>query len=307
MANQYLSLLDLAKRKDGSAITGLIEENTDSAPEWGIVPVRSIAGTTYRTNIRKSLPSVEFRRANEGVETTKSEYAQDIVQTFIVDSQLEVDKAVLEADEDGGAGLLADEASGVMRALMLLVGSQFYYGTSHDADGFQGLENYVDASMVLDAGGTTADTGSSVYGVRFGRQGVSFIAGRHSSMTMGRWREQQVDRNGKKLTAYVNNLQGWLGLAFGHTKSVSRIKDITADNGKTMTDDLGATLLAQCPVGMKPERWFMSPRSLEQLRNSRQAIGSVAYAGGAVAPRPTEMHGIPITETDSIVDTEALS
>jgi hypothetical protein len=108
MANQYLSLLDLAKRKGGSAITGLIEENTNSAPEWGTVPVRTISGTTYRTNIRKALPSVEFRKANEGVETTKSEYAQDIVQTFIIDSQLEVDKAVLEADEDGGASLLTD-------------------------------------------------------------------------------------------------------------------------------------------------------------------------------------------------------
>lgn len=308
MANKYLSMLDLAKRQGGNAVVGLIEENTDAAPEFSRVPVMTIDGTTYKTNIRKELPAVQFRKANAGVETSKSEYAQDIVQTFIIDSQLEVDKAVVEADEMGmgASGILADEASGVMRALMLYIGSQFYYGESHDEDGFQGLQNFVDSSMVLDATGSTASTGSSVYGVRFGRQGVNFVAGKNSSLKLGRWTQQQITRDNKKLTALVNNLQGWMGLAFGHTKSVGRIYNLTAQTGKGMTDDLGATLLSKYPVGMKPEVWFMNPRSLEQLRKSRQAIGSASYAQGAVAPRPTEMHGIPIIETDSIVSTETI-
>ncbi len=306
--NKFITLLDLAKRQGASAVAGLIEENTDAAPEFSRVPVRTISGTTYKTNVRKELPAVQFRKANAGVETSKSEYAQDIVQTFIIDSQLEVDKAVVQADEEGqgAAGILADEAAGVMRSLMLMIGTQFYYGESADEDGFQGLENAVDSSMVLDATGSTAATGSSCYGVRFGRQGVSFIAGKGSSLKLGRWREQQITRDGKKLTALVNNLQGWMGLAFGHTKSVCRINNLTAQAGKGMTDDLAATMLSKCPVGMKPEVFFMSPRSLEQLRKSRQAIGSASYSQGAVAPRPTELHGIPIVETDSIVNTEAI-
>jgi len=309
MANKYLTLLDLAKRQGGSAVVGLIEENTDAAPEFTRVPVRTINGTTYKTNIRKELPAVQFRKANEGVETSKSEYAQDIVQTFIIDSQLEVDTAVVEADEEGMgmAGILADEASGVMRSLMLYIGSQFYYGTDQDEDGFQGLESFVHEDLVLDAEGTTSSTGSSVYGVRFGRQGVNFVAGKKSSMKLGRWNQQQITRNNKKLTALVNNLQGWLGLAHGHEKSVGRIYNLTEDTGKGMTDDLAATLLAKFPVGMKPEVFFMTPRSLEQLRKSRQAIGSASYAQGAVAPRPTEMHGIPIMETDSLVNTESIA
>jgi hypothetical protein len=301
-------MLDLAKRQGASAVVGLIEENTDAAPEFARVPVRTINGTTYKTNIRKELPAVQFRKANEGVETSKSEYAQDIVQTYIIDSQLEVDKAIVEADEEGqgAAGILADEASGVMRSLMLMVGTQFYYGEDADEDGFQGLANFVDDSMILDATGSTADTGSSCYGVRFGKQGVSFIAGKKSSLRLGKWTQQQITRDSKKLTALVNNLQGWLGLAFGHTKSVGQIYNLTAQTDKGMTDDRAATLLAQYPVGMKPEVWFMTPRSLEQLRKSRSSVGSVAYAGGAVAPRPTEMHGIPIVETDSLVNTEAI-
>jgi len=311
MANKYLTMLDLAKRTGGSAVVGLIEENANVAPEFNIVPVRSIAGTTFRTNVRKSLPATQFRNVNEGTETVKSEYAQELSQTFVIDDQLEVDTAVVEAeDPEGRPGILADEASGVMQSVMLHVGSQFYYGTANDTKGFQGVENFVDSSMIVDAGGTSASTGSSVYGVSFGRQGVNFIAGNKSSLRLGRWQKQQITRSSKKLMAWVNNLQGWIGLTFGHVKSVGRIKDCTEDSGKGFTDLLTGKLLEKFPTGMTPDVLFCTRRSRRQLHESRYATSNASTTGiGTVSapPLPSESLGVRLVTTDSLVDTEALT
>jgi hypothetical protein len=51
---------------------------------------------------------------------------------------------------------------------MLKAGSQFYYGsgsTLGDAKGYPGASQFVDSSLLIDAGGTTSATGSSVYAV----------------------------------------------------------------------------------------------------------------------------------------------
>jgi hypothetical protein len=315
MASKYLTMLDLARRRGSDAVVGLIEENQNQAPEFNVVPVRPIDGTTFLATTRVGLPAVQFRKVNEGVPTSKSEYAQKLSQCFFLDAQLEVDTAIIEADEMGlgTAGILADEAQGVSLALMLLVGTQFYYGQSNDANGFQGLVNFVDSSMVVNASGTTAATGSSVYGVKFGHKHVEFVAGRKSSLTMGRWREQQIQRpdpitgEQKKLTALVNNLQGWLGLAIGHVKSVGQIYNLTEDAGHGWTDALTARMLEKFPAGMAPDRLFATRRSIRQLQESRSAVSQQTYGAGAVAPYPTESMGIPIVPTDSILNTEVIA
>jgi hypothetical protein len=315
MASKYLTMLDLARRRGSDAVVGLIEENQSQAPEYNTIPVRPITGTSFLATTRVGLPAVQFRKVNEGVPTSKSEYAQKLTQAFFLDSQLEVDTAIIEADEMGlgTAGILSDEASGVMLALMLLVGKQFYYGQSNDANGFQGLVNFVDTSMVVNAGGTTASTGSSVFAVKVGHKFLEFIAGRNSSMQMGKWRVQQISRpdpitaEQKKLTAMVNNLQGWLGLSIGHVKSVGQIYNLTNDSGKGWTDALTAALLQKFPAGMRPDFLFATPRSIGQLQTARSALGQVAYGGGAIAPYPTESMGVPIVPTDSILNTEAIA
>ena len=306
-------MLDLAKR---SGVVGpLIEENKDVAPEFIRVPVKArIAGTQFKTKVRKSLPSVGFRNLNEGSETVKSEYAQELAQCHVIDPQIEVDEAILAADDlgQGAGGILADEASGVMQAIMLHVGRQFYYGSSNDAKGFSGCESFVDSTMVTDATGSTATTGSSVYGVKFGRQGVGYILGGGTLLKMNTWARQQITRNNaitgdpEKLMAFVNNLMGWIGLDFGHTKAISRIYNLTAQSGKGLTDDLASDDREKWPVGMKPDVYFATKRSVAQLQRSRTALGQVAYAGGAIAPWPTEMNGIPIIETDSLDNTETI-
>src|SRR5678815_1134325 len=110
MAYAYLTMLDLAKINGSDAAVGLIEENIDIAPELSIFPARTIKGTSFKTLMRTALPATQFRNVNEGVEPTKSTYANKLVETAYLDGQLEMDVAAASADEQGTAHALGLEA-----------------------------------------------------------------------------------------------------------------------------------------------------------------------------------------------------
>lgn len=315
MAYSYLTMLDIAKLNGSDMTTGLIEENLNSAPELSVIPARTIAGTSYKTLIRTSYPTVQFRAANEGTEPSKSLYGNRTVECFILDAQLEMDKAVADADEQGPEHCLALEADGAAKSALLEIGSQIWYGTTVDAKGFPGASEIVDSSLVSDAGGTTASTGSSVYGLKLGPKYCELVFGRGSVLSLGDWRVQTITRSSKELDAYKNSLLGWVGMQWVNKQAVGRIKDITEDSGKGCTDALIAAWLAKFPVGMKPDRLFMTRRSAAQLQISRSVTifaDSASRSNGRAtmtisAPEPIESNGIPITVTDSLLNTEALS
>lgn len=306
MANA--NLLDIAKLNGSDAVVGLIEENLTYAPELAVFPARTIRGTSYKTAIRTSYPSVGFRAANEGVAGGKSDYINKLVECFILSANVTVDKAVASAYEDGADAFKALEASGVMKQALIELGSQIFYGVSVDAKGFPGLQSTVDAALTLDAGGTTAATGSSVYGVKFGPQHVQLVFGSGVGFQMAPWSDQTISN----VASHVSDLTSWVGLQAVNKNAVLRLKDATADNGKGVTDAKLAELLSLAPVGMRPDYWFMSRRSAFQLQSSRSSTvngtGSKSSSGAEVfAPLPTESNGVPIVITDSLVDTEVLS
>jgi hypothetical protein len=128
---------------------------------------------------------------------------------------------------------------------------------------------------------------------------------------MGEWRKQTITRSSKEMTAYKNSLEGWVGAAFYSKYAVGRIKKLTTDSGKGLTDSLLAQLFAAFPVGVKPTHLFMSRRSRQQLQISRtvtlQGSGTSRPNQATVAPIPTEYDGVPIIATDSILNTETLA
>lgn len=328
------TLLDIAMLNGNDPVVGLIEENLTFAPELSVVPARTVRGTSYRTVSRDTYPGVGFRAANGGVTYTKSTFLNRLHECFIFSGNCRVDVAVANAHEDGPGALQAVEASGVMKQALIDIGSQFFYGVSADALGFPGLKAFHDAfstelearstgsSIVIDAGGTTASTGSSVYGVKFGDQGLQFIFGNNSAITLGDWFQQMVNDGtaGQDYLAFCASMNAWIGLQAANPYCIGRLKDATADSGKGVTDSLLEDLLALYPVGYKPDVWFMSRRSRRQLQKSRSVVvtsgvpqvtgksGPLLGTGQDVsAPLPVEACGIPIVVTDSITNVEALS
>lgn len=300
------TLLDIAKANGSDAAVGLIEEVLPSVPEVRLIPARTIKGLSFKTLVRTALPTAGFRSANEGVAATVSTWENRQFSCFPLNPRWECDKAVADAHEDGAEAYIAMEAVGLTLAAFVTMGKQLYYGpgTGGDAKGFPGLIQQHDSSMVVDATGTTASTGSSVWAVKFGPKDVQFVYGAGGELKVDDPIVQRVtDVLGNPYTAYCQELLAWAGLQVGSINSVGRIKKLTADSGKGLTDALVAQLLAKFPVGFKPDVLFMSRRSLMQLQSSRTAT----TPDGTPAPIPTSSHGVPIEATDCILDTEALT
>jgi len=301
-----LTLLDIAKMNNSDPLVGLIEEAAGAHPELRIGSARTIKGTHYKRLVRTALPNDGFRAANEGKVATKSTYVNRLVECFIVDASFDIDKAVAEAHEDGADAAVSLEASGHMAGALASVCKQFYYGTASGATGapvgFQGLLDFVDSTMVVDALGDGGATCSSVWAVKFGAKDVSFVFGRNGEFSEGELLAQQVvDAANQKYWALCQEIQGWLGLQVGSKNSIGRIKNLDTESDEVLTDVLLAQLLAKFPVGARPDVFLMSRRSLAQLQNSRTATN----ATGAPAPIPSEAFLVRIEATDSILDTEA--
>jgi hypothetical protein len=315
------TLLDIVKRNGSDSIVGLIDETTRVVPELsgihpdtgkalpGVADARTIKGINYKTLIRTALPVVGFRDVNQGIPRTQSTYENRLVETFLMNPRWGVDKALADMCEDGWQALMADEAFAHIEAANQQLGRQFYYGTntafSGALKGFAGLLNSYDATnMVVDAGGTTDSTASSVWAVRFGPQRVQWVWGGNGMLEPSEVSERNMrDADGNEFTGLHQELLARPGLQVSSTRFVARIKKLTEDAGKGLTDALMNRLLEKFPVGVRPDVIFMSKRSRRQLRNSRTAVN----VDGREAAQPMDFDGIPIVPTESLLDTETLA
>lgn len=313
----YPTLLDIAKLSGIDAVVGLVEEVINFYPELSgrsdtgvalpnVGASRTIKGTQYKTLIRTAIPTVGFRNANEGSTAQKSTYENRLVETFIMNPIWKCDKAVADANEDGAEAFIALEASAIMQGAMKALAEQFYYGRAKDAKGHPGIIDSVDSSMVIDAGGTTDNTASSVWAVKFGPKDVQWVYGQNGSLDLSPARIESIvdpNDNTKSFTGYVQELFAYPGVQCLSKYSVGRIKKLTQDSGKGLTDALLYSLINAFPSGVRPDVIFMTRRSREQWRKSRTATN----ATGAPAPIPTEFEGIPVAATDALSNTEALA
>lgn len=312
-----LTLLDVAKLNGNDRIVGLIEENLDSAPEISRFPARQIRGTSYYTVKRTGFPAVAFRSANEGVAPSKSTFAKSLVECYILASQVEVDKAVALAYEDGMAALEMIEANGVMKQALIELGNQIWYGVSTDAKGFPGIKAAVafGSTIFLNSGGSDATVQTSVYFVKYGNQDVSLITGNGTTFNLGEFRDQTLyDASNNAYDGRTAGLTAWSGLQIGNVNCVGRIGNVGADTetNDTLTDAKIAQLLQKFPVGYRPDEIWMNRRSLSQLQRSRTVvINATGQARGGsnvenIPDIPNNAFGIPIGVTDSILSTDAV-
>lgn len=308
MPNAFPTLLDVVKLNAGDDLVGLISETEKACPEVIVVPARTIKGINFPTTVRVQLPAVGFRDANDGVDSTVARYENRLVETFIFNPIWKCDKAVADGYEDGPQAYIAVEAGAIMEGSFQTLSTQFYYGASlgGHAKGHVGLMDMYDKTkMEVDAGGTTGSTGSSVWLVRYGPKHVEWVWGNgKDAFAMDDPRIGTiVGQNSKELTGYIQELLARPGVKVGSLKSIARIKKLTADAGKGLTDDLIYEALAKFPAGVRPDAMFMTTRSQEQLRKSRTATN----ATGAPAPIPEEVANVPILVTDGITNTESLT
>jgi len=314
-----LTMLDIIKQNGADPVTGLIDETVLAHPEITAIAARTIKGEKYKTMVRTALPVTGFRSANQGMDLNSSKYEEREVETFIYNAPIQADKAVADKSEDGATAFIAREAKGVLESCFQTLARCFYYGRNAtyggDAKAYAGLLDFYDpVNYVVDAGGTSANTGTSVWAIKTDPEHVQWVMGVDGQFQLSDLMLQRVvDGNNKPYMAYYQELLSYPGVQHGSVRGVSRIKKITNDAGHTLNDNLLAQLIALHPLSDQPTFILMNRRARAQLQQSRtvtlfgNSSNQVSGAIANVAPVPTEYNGIPILTTDAISNVESLT
>ncbi len=308
MANDFLTIADcIADALDLSDIE--VTDLSNAAPFVTALPVNySSNGEVHKYTKETAAPVVGFRAEYAGRDFSHSGDTLVTITLKILDFSFAVDVAVADRWKKGGpTALIAREGLRHLRAALFAFEKQVLNGTVGGAGGgFVGLANVLllaDTAHVVNATGSTANTGSSVYLVRMGEEAVSGVLIEDSPVEFKETIIQNfVDGDGKNYPAYYTPASAWCGLQIGGAHDVVRICNLTAQAGKGLTDDLIYDALELFPGERKPTHIVMGRRSLKQLRKSRTATN----ATGTPAPLPTEVEGIPIIKTEAMTATEAI-
>lgn len=323
IGNTNLTLLDLMKRTDPSGapaqLVELISQQNailkDAVWREGNLP------TGERVSSRTGLPAIGYRKFNEGVLASKSrtdnwdESVAMMEGMSVVDCEL----AKLNGNE---AAYRSTEESGFVQSLSNEVESGFFYAsTKATPEKFLGLSPRFDSTtapggkqiILHDTGAAGADS-TSIWLVRWGEDSVYAIYPKGSTggltphdMGVQLW----DDGTGKKFRAYVTNWSWKIGLVVRDWRQVVRIANIDATTlvgtGSALITSMikavhkiqnrnGGRLAWYCNRSMGT---YLHLQALDSTRNSTLSIRDIA--GEMV----TTLLGIPIRETDAIIDTES--
>jgi hypothetical protein len=310
MSDTLLSLAQLVTINDSRNADINVSDILNKSPVLNALAADSAKETTYYYTKYTTAPVAGFRTINDGTEITASADTQISVALKLLSCNVRVDKALADHYNKGGAeAYLRMETARALQQAMFIAERQFFYGTVSPGSsaGFSGLANQTDLdgktdAMVVDAGGSTSITGSSVFAIRTANDASGIVLGYGGNISIGNAFETYLSGTTGSFPAYGVPVEAYMGARRGGTYDVARLCNLTADSGKTLTDAKIADLLALFPAGQMPTFLAMNRRSLKQLQASRTATNST----GAPAPFPTEAFGIPIILTDAIVSTEAL-
>jgi len=310
MANDFLTVADMVA--DAYDLSGLeTSEVRAAAPVIAALPaIPASNGTMHKQSVMTQLPVTGFRTENAGRDFDHSVDRIDTVDLKILDWSWAVDKAVADSSRLAGGReqYIAREGMRHIRSAMWKLEQQWIYGTANDAAGFNGLTDSLNLNaladdMVVDAGGTTASTASSVFLIRRNSAECGLVYKGDGAVELGQTVVQNfIDGSSKNYPAYYTPGCGWFAGFFGSLYSVARIVNLTEDSGKGLTDDLIYQALERFPAGHAPDMMIMNRRSQFQLRASRTATN----ATGAPSPIVDSVAGVPILTTDAVISTEAL-
>lgn len=297
------TLLDAIKFHAPEEMQEIISEVAQLTPEVGVLPLRDIPTTTYQTLVRTANPVASFRRVGEGVPESKASFAPKVFQTFPLDHQVALDRALKDSHgETGFAQLMVEHMSGALEAALQTSCTQIYYGDPNSDKGFPGLlaQYAADAAHEVDATGTADKYSVWMINATLGHCSLISGGGRKALFEQGPWELKDLkDIAGNTYQGFASWLYGNVGFELKNKHAALRGKNLSfSQAGKGLTDEiLNAMWTKTIRNGNRPTAIFMPPEAVEQLQNSRTATTET----GVKAPRPTSFNNIPIYETSSIV------
>tara|TARA_R110000851_G_scaffold287513_1_gene441504 strand:- start:11743 stop:12735 length:993 start_codon:yes stop_codon:yes gene_type:complete len=324
LTDQYLTLLDMAKRTDPqgkiATVVEMLSQTNEILDDIGFKNGNLEVG--HRTTIRTGLPKPTWRRFNEGVQPTKSKTAQVTFATGNMEMYTMVDKDLAELNGDVRAVMLSEDMA-TMEAMGQELATTIFYGSEgSNAASFNGLASYYDdmneesGKNIVDAGGTGADN-ASIFLVGWAPNTIYGIVPKNSeagmrSNYMGEVTHQEAD--GGKRQVYQGHHKLEAGLAVEDWRYGVRIANIDRSDliaGNANAADLPslihtATIRMQSMMGVTPVL-YMDRTVQEYLEKqvATQLSGSTLSYEDVGGRRTPMFKGIPIRRVDTLAVDEA--
>jgi len=326
IGNKFVDLIDIYKQQDGHGnFVPVIEILTKMNPILDdAIAVECNKGTTHLHTIRTGLPDVAWGMLYKGIAQSKSQKAQVEDTTGFVEGLSTVDSRLLKLSTNEGAVRLS-EANSFLEAMSQEVAAKIFYGnTNSDPEQFMGLaprfndKNAPNGNQIIDAGGT-GSVNTSIWFVTWGENQCHLLypQGTKAGIDRQDMGEQRVlDANGNPYFAKEEKFTWHVGLAVRDWRYVARIANIDTTNMAAGTVKL-YDFLRKAYYKLQNRRVQAGKIAIYANRDVLEVLDALATNAGAsdsfIRLRPMEIQGeqvltyrgIPIRETDALLNTEA--
>jgi hypothetical protein len=327
IGNTFVDLIDIYKQQDGNGqYIPIIEILNEMNPILkDAIAVECNKGTTHLHTVRSGLPSVAWGKLYQGIPNSKGRQAQVEDTTGFVEGLSTIDKRLLDLSTNEGAVRLS-EATAYLEAMNQEVATKIFYGnTASDPEEFMGLAPRfndlaaTNGNQIIPGGGVSTDN-TSIWFVGWGDNQTHLLYPKGTQAGVQRedmGMQRLLDGSGNAYYGMEEKFTWHVGLALKDWRYVSRIANIDVSlmaAGSVALFDL-----------MRKAYWQLQSRRIpggnlaiycnRDVMESLDALSSNAGASDSfIRLTPKEIQGeeiltyrgIPIRETDAIINTEDL-
>lgn len=317
-----LTLADWGKRIDPDGkVAKITELLSQTNPILDDMPfMESNSPTGHRTTIRTGLPDAYWRMINSGVPKGKSTTVQITDTMGMLETYAEIDKSLADLNGNTAEFRLSEDRAFLEGMNQRMAQTLFYGDTAVNPQQFMGLSSRYsllsagNGQNIIDAGGNGTDN-TSIWLVVWGENTVHgiFPKGQKAGLQMeNKGQQTLLDNAGNPYEGYRTHYKWDAGLTLRDWRYVVRIANIDVSN---LSDPQTAANIAKLMVRALhriPNRGMGKP-VFYMNRTVAQALDTQAMdkSSLAISVKETEgewwtsFRGVPIRETDAILETEA--
>lgn len=329
-----VTMADVAKSKD-KRIGGVAEVLVQENPMLNDIPYMEMnEGTIHKEEIRASLPSVYYRKANQSIPAGKTTTEERTFQASHFETKSQMDAAVAER---GGMDRLGynrwNQAQGHIQAMGLEHASLMIYGSPFTsnlkAPGLFDIYSTLAAAeptslQVLDGGGSSADL-TSILRIHWGERSIFGVYPKGTSAGLKRTDRSpggklvqilanDVNGNSGNLWGYEEDFEVDHGLVVKDYRQASRIANIDIDNlksGAGAADLIDLMISAQYKIFNLQNGvgvWYVN-RTIEAFLH-KQSLTKVGAGAGLrfdnyQGEKVLMFLGFPVRRADALLNSEA--
>ena len=335
LATTNLTLADWAKRTDPDGRIPVVAEllsQTNEILDDAVFKEGNLP-TGERVVIRTGLPTVYWRALNQGIPNSKSTTAQVDEACGMLEARSEVDKDLAMLNGNTAQFRLSEDTAFLEAMNQTQAQTLFYGNPTTEPKSFLGLAGRYSTltgtigTNVLDAGGSTATSQSSIFLVCWGDNTVycPFPKGSKAGLIHEDLGEQTVYDSGNRMQAYSTRYQWKNGRVVKDWRYVVRIANIESSVLMAQTGDQATTAVDTNIVNLMARAIYKIPNmsmgrcAFYMNRKIHAGLSSMALSktqnvlaindGLAQFGKPhawLSFLGVPLRKCDQLINTEAV-